>query len=215
MEGIEMDNPLENQSTGESSDEVCATIISRFSDAANEHHLHVCSTVGAMSQELKDQNLPLKPLSYFGATCSSLHRLSTTSETEIPGHIVDSLITILSLVISEFDDFKDAVLRKKFDYLSDILMRVLRLKAVGPNGIVPGLKCVSRLLTSVRENVAWENAAQLYGVLVGYITDDRAKVRNFLCESLENFAYCFLAAGDLFLFHLDYVNLLNLSAFLN
>lgn len=179
MEGIEMEREtlLHNQCDGDFSDDICARILSRFSSAADEHHLHVCTTVGAMSQELKEQNLPLKPLTYFGAACSSLHRLSTASETETPGHIVDALVTLLSLVISEFKDFDDAVLRKKFDFLSDVLMRVLRLRSIGPNGIVPGLKCVSLLLTSVRENVGWDNVAQLYGVPVSYITDDRTKVR--------------------------------------
>lgn len=201
MEGIEMENEtfLQNQCDGDFSDDICARILSRFSNAADEHHLHVCTTVGAMTQELKEQNLPLKPLTYFGAACSSLHRLATASETETPGHIVDALVTLLSLVISEFEDFNDAVLRKKFDFLSDVLMRVLRLRSIGPNGIVPGLKCVSLLFTSVRENVVWDNVSQLYGVLVSYITDDRTKVTNFISTHCDlnfrlnfcSWAFCF------------------------
>lgn len=173
MEGIEIDDPQFYPPPEESpydDDDVCATILSQFSDAANEHHLHVCTAIGAMSQELKDQNIPLKPLSYFGATCSSLHRLSSATETDTPGHIVDALITILSVVIGKFNN---AVLRKKFDYLSDLLIRILRVKSVGTNGIVPGLKCVSHLL---KENLSWSDVAQLYDILVGYITDDRTKV---------------------------------------
>lgn len=40
---------------------------------------------------------------------------------------------------------------------------------------MPGLKCISRLLT-VREKVVWEDVAELYGVLIGYMTDARFKV---------------------------------------
>ncbi|XP_071911266.1 uncharacterized protein [Coffea arabica] len=168
MEGIEMDDPQFPH------DDVCAEILSQFGDAANEHHLHVCTAIGAMTLELKEQNLPLKPLSYFCATCSSLHRLSSASETETPGHLVDALITILSVVTGKSNN---AVLRKKFGYLSDLLIRILRVKSVGPNGIVPGLKCVSHLLAAAKEKFSWSDMAQLYGVLVACITDDRTKVR--------------------------------------
>lgn len=41
---------------------------------------------------------------------------------------------------------------------------------------MPGLKCISRLLT-VRVKVVWEDVAELYGVLIGYMTDARFKVR--------------------------------------
>ncbi|KAL3532733.1 hypothetical protein ACH5RR_006254 [Cinchona calisaya] len=175
MEGIEMDAHPQFFDD----DDVCSTILSQFNDGANEHHLHVCTAIGAMSQELKDQNLPLKPLSYFGATCSSLLRLS---ETQAPGHLVDALVTILAVVIGKLNNA--AVLRKKFDYLSDLLIRIIRVKSVvGPNGIIPGLKCISLLL---KENsLGWSEVAQLYDILVGYMTDDRSKVRKQAHASLH------------------------------
>ncbi|CAI9100786.1 OLC1v1037959C2 [Oldenlandia corymbosa var. corymbosa] len=169
MEGIEMEDPEFHQSAEDS--DVCARILLQFDDAANEHHLHVCAAIGAMSQELKEQNLPLKPLSYFGATCSSLQRLSSAAETETPGHLVDALVTILSEVI---ELLQKAVLRKKFDYLADLLMKVLRLKSVGPDGVISGLKCVSHLAV---ENLSWAEVSPLFGVLVGYLTDDGTNIR--------------------------------------
>ncbi|CAA2965615.1 RRP12 [Olea europaea subsp. europaea] len=166
-------------------DQFCSSVLSQFSNSTNEHDIHVCTAIGAMSQELKDQNLPLSPIAYFGATCSSLDRLSSSSEP--PGHLLDALITILSLVV---DEFNTSILKSKYDYLSELLIRVLRSKTIGVNGIVPALKCVSLSLI-VREKVAWADVAQLYGVLLGYITDDRPKVRkqsqSRLRDVLSNF----------------------------
>lgn len=166
-------------------DPFCSSVLSQFSLSSTEHDIHICTAIGAMSQELKDQNLPLTPVAYFGATCSSLDRLSSSSEP--PGHLLDALITILSLVV---DEFNTSILKSKYDYLSELLIRVLRSKTIGVNGIVPALKCVSLSLI-VREKVAWADVAQLYGVLLGYIIDGRPKVRkqsqSRLRDVLSNF----------------------------
>ncbi|KAI3443520.1 hypothetical protein Pfo_000185 [Paulownia fortunei] len=168
MEGVEMEAAPPVQHTNE---DFCSAVLSQFSNSNNEHHLHICAAIGAMSQELIDQNLLLTPVTYFGATCSSLDRLS--SSTDPQGHLLDALLTILSLVI---DRFSPAVLKTKYVYLSELLIRILRVKSIGVNGVVPGIKCASRLLI-VREKVGWADVAQLYGVLISYITDDRLKVR--------------------------------------
>lgn len=154
----------------DSNEDFSSVVLSQFSNSNNEHHLHICSAIGAMSQELIDQKLPLTPITYFGATCSSLDRLS--SSIDPPGHLLDALLTILPLVI---DRFSPAVLKTKYVYLSELLIQILRVKSIGINGVVPGLKCASRLLI-VREKVGWQDVAQLYGVLISYITDDRLKV---------------------------------------
>lgn len=156
------------------SEDFCNDVLSQFNNPANEHHLHICAAVGAMSQELRDQNLPTTHIAYFGATCSSLDRICS-SENEPPGHLLDSLTTILSIVLKELPS---VVLKTKYGYLSELLVRILRVKSVGVNGVLPGLKCVSRLLI-VREKVEWADVALLYGVLIGYITDDRPKVSKF------------------------------------
>ncbi|CAA0821517.1 ARM repeat superfamily protein [Striga hermonthica] len=182
MEGVEMETAPPEKLCSE---DFCSAVLSQFSRSNNEHHLHICAAIGAMSQELIDQNLPLTPIAYFGATCSSIDRLSASVDS--PSHLLEALLTILSLVI---DRFSPSVLRSKFDYLSELLIRVLGAKSVGVNGLVPGMKCASRLLV-VRENVSWADVAQLYGVLIGYIADERPKVRkqSHLClrETLEYF----------------------------
>ncbi|GFP87210.1 rrp12-like protein [Phtheirospermum japonicum] len=195
MEGVEMETAPPAQYPDEG---FCAAVLSQFSKSTNEHHLHICAVIGAMSQELIDQNLPLTPITYFGATCSSLDRLSSSSDP--PGHLLDALLTILSLVI---DRFSPVVLRTKYVYLSELLIRILGVKSVGVNGVVPGIKCASRLLIA-REKVEWADVAQLFGVLTAYVADDRLKPSSLsidlggetqirkqshtcLCEALEYF----------------------------
>ncbi|KAK4355750.1 hypothetical protein RND71_024721 [Anisodus tanguticus] len=183
MEGIEMEHPLPENT----SDEFCSTVLLLFSDSNNEHHVHICTAIGTMSQELRDQSYSLNPITYFGATCSSLQRLYTSTPEGPPSHLIDALSTILSLVVPRINQ---AILRKKYEYLSDLMIRLLGLKSIGIEGIVSCLKCVKHLLV-VGDKGNWSDVAQLYGVFIGYIKDDRQKVRkmshNYLRDVLLNF----------------------------
>ncbi|KAL3830065.1 hypothetical protein ACJIZ3_018867 [Penstemon smallii] len=159
---IDMATPLNDPND----DDFGSSVLSKFENSTNEHHRNICAAIGAIKQALIDQNLPLKPVAYFGATCSSL-------SSSTPAHL-DALLTIIALVI---DKFPPAVLTNKYAHLSELLIRILRLNnTVGVDGIVSGLKFASRLLT-VREKAEWDDVSQLYDVLINYMTDDRSKVR--------------------------------------
>ncbi|KAL3332457.1 hypothetical protein AABB24_032833 [Solanum stoloniferum] len=183
MEGIEMELPFPENS----SDDFCNTVLSQFCDSNNEHHVHICTAIGTMSQELREQSFPLTPIAYFGATCSSLQTLYTAALEGPPSHLIDALSTILSLVIPRINQ---AMLRKKYEYLSDVMIQLLGLKTIGIEGIVSCLKCIVHLLI-VGAKGNWSDVAQLYGLFIGYITDDRQKVRkmshNCLHDLLQNF----------------------------
>ncbi|KAL5853701.1 hypothetical protein ACOSQ3_008819 [Xanthoceras sorbifolium] len=154
-------------------DDLCSSILSRFSTSPQEDHQHLCAAIGAMTQELKDQNLPLTPIAYFGATCSSLDRLLSSSPSDPPIHVVASLSTILSLVLPIISV---AVLKKKRDFVTGLVVRVIRLNSVTDGAAVSGLKCLSHLLI-IRAKVDWSDLSQLYGVFLGLMTDSRPKVR--------------------------------------
>ncbi|KAK0572072.1 hypothetical protein LWI29_025683 [Acer saccharum] len=155
-------------------DDLCSSILSRFSTSMQEDHQHLCAAIGAMAQELKEQNLPLTPIAYFGATCSSLDRLlSFPSPSDPPGHIVGSLSTILSLVLPKISV---AVLKKKGDFVTDLVVRVIRFNSVTDGAAISGLKCLSHLMI-IRGKVDWSDLSQLYGVFLGFMTDSRPKVR--------------------------------------
>ncbi|XP_060189622.1 uncharacterized protein LOC132618605 [Lycium barbarum] len=184
MEGIEMEHPLAENT----SDDFCNTVLLQFSESNNEHHVHICTAIGTMSQELRDQNFPLTPIAYFGPTCLSLQRLYTAVGPEgPPSHLIDALSAILSLIVPRI---KKGILMNKYGFLSDIMIQLLGLKNIGVEGVVSCLKCVMHLLI-VGDKGNWSGVAQLYGVFIGYIMDDRQKVRkmshNCLRDVLQNF----------------------------
>ncbi|XP_008242327.1 PREDICTED: RRP12-like protein [Prunus mume] len=169
MEGIEMDDgytlPLIED------DDICTSILTRFSNSTREDHHHLCAAIGAMAQELKDKKLPSTPVAYLGFTCSSLDGLS--SQPEPPFHVIDALLTILSIV---FQKVSAAILVKKSEFLSELLVRVLRSPSLTVGAAVSGLKCISHLLI-IRGRVNWSDVSSLYGFLLSFITDSRPKVR--------------------------------------
>ncbi|MBA0673861.1 hypothetical protein Goari_015486, partial [Gossypium aridum] len=149
----------------------CDSVLRHFSKSDQEDSQRLCATVGAMTQELKEQNLPISPIAYFGATCSSLDRLG--SEPESPPHVVQSLATVLSLLLPRIPV---AVLKKKGDFVSRMVVTVLRLNSVTEVTLTSGLKCLAQLLIA-GDKVNWSDLSQNYGVLIGYLTDSRSKVR--------------------------------------
>lgn len=152
-------------------DDFCATILSKYSNSGDEHHQHLCAITGAMSQTLKDQNQPLSLVAYFGAAVSSLDRIS--AETEPSTHTLDALLAILSMILP---GLSGAVVKKKFEVVAELVVRVLRESGVSEVGVAAGVKCVACLLV-VKGSVCWNDVARVYGVLVSYVTDNRTKVR--------------------------------------
>ncbi|TQD93685.1 hypothetical protein C1H46_020689 [Malus baccata] len=184
MEGIEMDDP-HALPFNDDDDDICPSILTRFSSSTREDHHHLCAAVGAMAQELKDKNLPLTPVAYLGITCSSLDGLA--SQLDPPGHVIDALLTILCIV---FQKVSAAIIVKKNDFLSELLVRVFRSPSLTVGAAVSGLKCISHLLI-VRGRVNWSDVSQLYGFLLSFETDSRPKVRrqSHLClrDVLQSF----------------------------
>eukprot|EP00257_Ricinus_communis_P015111 XP_015572954.1 RRP12-like protein [Ricinus communis] len=170
MEDVEVDDFSTISTT---TDDFCELIISRFSTSPQENHQHLCTVIGAMSQELKDQNLPSTPIAYFGAVCSSLDRLSSDNNNHPPSHAIDSLITILSLSLPRISV---PILKKKRDFLSELIVRVLRVNSLTIGAIVSALKCISHIL-SIKDTINWSDVSQLYNFLLGFIIDSRSKVR--------------------------------------
>lgn len=152
------------------SEDFCSTILLKYSNSGDEHHQHLCAITGAMSQTLKDQNQPLSLVAYFGAAVSSLDRIS--AESEPSSHTLDALLAILSLILP---GLSGAVVKKKFEVVAELVVRVLRGSGVSEVGVAAGIKCVACLLV-VRGSVCWNDVARVYGVLISYVTDNRSKV---------------------------------------
>uniref|UniRef100_A0A2P2LQ88 Uncharacterized protein n=1 Tax=Rhizophora mucronata TaxID=61149 RepID=A0A2P2LQ88_RHIMU len=171
MEGVEMENPA-TVSTVDDGVDFCESILLRLSSSTQEDHQHLCATIGAMAQELKDQNLASNPVAYFGATCSSLERL-LSSDPDPPPQMISSFLTILSFILPRISV---PILRKKREFVSELVVRVLRLSSTTVVALVSGLKCVGHLLI-VKDTANWADVSHLYSVLLGFMVDSRPKVR--------------------------------------
>ncbi|KAH7851218.1 hypothetical protein Vadar_008734 [Vaccinium darrowii] len=189
MEGLDMQEPPPYSQ--HDSDDFCNSILSRFSNSTDEHHQHLCTVIGAMSQELKDQNLPLTPIAYFGATSSSLDRLS--SEPDPPPHVLDSLLALLSMILPRVSS---AILKKKTQCVSDVVVRVLNSKSVTPGATSSAMKCVSHLLI-IGEKFSWSDVSPRYKIIVDYVTDDHPKVRRQAHICLRDVLFSFQGTGVL------------------
>lgn len=173
IEGLELQ---EFDYLDDENDDFCASILSKFSNSSNEQHLHLCSVIGAMSQELKDQNVSLSPVAYFGAIVASLDRLSLSSDpsSTSPNHAVDALVTLMNLIMPRISP---GILKKKKVLLLELLVRVLRGgNCLSSDGVVAGLSCVSGLLV-IKDSLSWSDVSQFYGVLLSFVTHSDTKVR--------------------------------------
>ncbi|OWM74363.1 hypothetical protein CDL15_Pgr013267 [Punica granatum] len=180
MEGVEFDAlPPTYDLTGDAPD-FCDSVLARFGNSRQEDHQRLCAVIGAMSQELRDQNLPRTPVAYFGATCSSLDRLLSASLPE--PHVVSSLLTLLSMLLPSVSA---AILKKKRVFLSGTLMKALQCDSLSPAAISFGLKCVSHLIVAGGDG-NWSEVSQLYGVLLRCMTDSSPKVRRQSHSSLRD-----------------------------
>ncbi|XP_008242162.1 PREDICTED: RRP12-like protein [Prunus mume] len=201
MEDIEMDDAY-TLPLSEDDDDICTSILSRFSNSTRDDHHHLCAAISAMSQELKDKNIPSTPVAYLGFACSSLDGLS--SQPEPPAHVIDALLTILSIV---FQKVSAAILMNKSEFLSELLVRVLQSSSLTVGVAVSGLKCISHLLI-IRGRVNWSDESSLYGLFLSFITDSCPKVRrqSHLClrDVLQSFQGSPKIEECLFLLSINY-----------
>ncbi|XP_010917404.1 uncharacterized protein [Elaeis guineensis] len=173
MEGLEMEGEMPYLPEDEAAGEDLATgVLARFHSSTRDDHQHLCAAVGTMVQALKDQGIPLTPVAYFGATASSLDRLSRD-----PASGSDPVATaLLSFFSIGLPKVSSAVLRSKGASVAEILVRILGFGSLPEGGVKAGLKCVSHLLV-VGDKGNWPSVSTLYGVLIGFVTDHRPKVR--------------------------------------
>lgn len=173
MEGVEFDVALPlSEPTGDVPD-LCDSILARYGNSPEENHQRLCAVIGAMSQELMDQNLPRTPVAYFGAACSSLDRLLSSSTPE--SHVVSSLLILLSILLPSVSA---ALLKKKREFLSDTIMKSLQCDSLSIPAVASGLKCVSHLMIDGGDG-NWSTVSQFYGALLRFMTDTRQKVTFF------------------------------------
>ncbi|GAU27229.1 hypothetical protein TSUD_108200 [Trifolium subterraneum] len=123
-------------------DDFCNSILSQFGNSSDEDDQLICTIIVAMSKSLKEKKVPSSPVAYLYATCSSLDNL------EPPDFLINALFTILSLVIVRVPF---SVLKKKKEYLSKLVLRILQYRLATKTSIILGLKWFSYSLTYTDE----------------------------------------------------------------
>lgn len=154
-------------------DDIAAEILATFHNSPLEEHHNLCATVGAISQAIKEQGLPLTPVAYFAASVSSFVRLVGDPPVSSGDPDVSAILSFLSIILPRVSP---AVLRSKSDTLSDSLARVLTCGTLPVNGMIEALKCISHMLV-ISDKHNWSSVSQLYGILLNCITDNTIKVR--------------------------------------
>ncbi|KAJ8491333.1 hypothetical protein OPV22_013054 [Ensete ventricosum] len=153
-------------------EDIAAGVLARFQNSAREDHQHLCATVATMAQAVKDQGLPLTPVAYFGATASSLDRLSRD-----PASGSDpALASLLSFLALALPRVPRSVVRSRWKEVSDTLVRILGFDSLPLGCVRSGLRCASYFLV-VGDMTDWSALSPLYGVLLCFVTDERPKVR--------------------------------------
>lgn len=152
-------------------DDIAAGVLARFQSSEREDHQHLCAAVGTIAQALKDQGIPLTPVAYFGATASSLDRLSRD-----PASGSDpATASLLSFLAVAFPRVSSPVIRSRWTEVSEILVRILGFNSLPPGGMKSGLRCASYLL-AVGDKTNWSALSPLYAVLLSFVTAQRLKV---------------------------------------
>ncbi|XP_045812752.1 uncharacterized protein LOC123906799 isoform X1 [Trifolium pratense] len=163
------------------SDDFCNSILSQFGNSSDDDDQIICAVIVAMSKSLKEKKVPCSPVAYLYATCSSLDNL------EPPDFLIDALFIILSMVIVRVPV---SVLKKKKEYLSKLVLRILQYRLATKTSIILGLKWFSYSLTYT-DGLIWSHVSPFIYVLLGFLTDSRRKVRqqSHLClrDVLLNF----------------------------
>uniref|UniRef100_A0A1D1YZ83 RRP12-like protein n=1 Tax=Anthurium amnicola TaxID=1678845 RepID=A0A1D1YZ83_9ARAE len=201
MEGVELEQPphehpflLEGDEVGDNDGggDIGASLLEQFQDSRREDHQHLCTVVGAMSQELKDQGFPLTPVAYFGATVSSLERLS-----QDPSCGADPVVTALLVLLSEvLPMVPPAALRSRAGPVLETVRRILMSGAVSEGTLEGAFLCVPHLMViGGKDN--WSSAAPLYKILLEFMTDSRTEVRKMSHSCIHDVLQAFQGSPNL------------------
>ncbi|KAJ3696083.1 hypothetical protein LUZ60_001460 [Juncus effusus] len=166
--------------------DLAAALLRRFESSPHEDHQRLCAAVGAISQSLKDQSIPLTPVAYFGATSSSLDQLSKDSSSAADP-VTASLLVFLSYCLP---GVPAPVLRSKGGSICESIVRILGFGLVSESGVKAGLKCISRLIVA-GDKSNWTSLKPFYDVVLRFAINHRPKVRKqaHMClkEILQSF----------------------------
>ncbi|MCL7022506.1 hypothetical protein MKW94_005403 [Papaver nudicaule] len=190
------DEQITTTTMSDSEADICDSILTRFGTSPKDHHQHLCSAVGAISAQIKEDPsvpVPVPVIYYFGATLSSLAEFS--EELKPSAHIITAVLTFQSMVLPRVSR---PILVKKRCEVSEPILKILKgseLSGVG-SVVVAGLKCLGYLIV-VGDKGSWSEVEKAYDVVVCFISDHREKVRKQCHTCLHDILQSFKGTGML------------------
>ncbi|XP_050372180.1 uncharacterized protein LOC126790091 [Argentina anserina] len=177
-----------------------AAILMRFTDPNNELDLEIRKLIVVLSGPFRGQNAPPPtPVTYLGATCSSLDVAS--------GQMLDAHLTILSIVIPKVPAaFLITNLRPVFDSVAR------PLRSSSPIDQSTGclvVKCIAQLFITVANVVSWSDVSELYSFFLDLANFDGFRVREQLHACLADVLQSFQGTPLLYLATKQITDLLN------
>ncbi|GKB21668.1 retrovirus-related pol polyprotein from transposon TNT 1-94 [Tanacetum coccineum] len=153
-------------------DDFCNQMMSQLKDSEDDDFA-MKTIFGDISQSLKETNLPLTPLAYLGATCTSLDKLLlVVSESNNVSSSVDGLVSIVSMLLPHISS---PVLRKESQFISSLITRVIHSNNNHIVVVCRGLKCVSHLIV-FGHHTTWSIVSPLFSLLLSFIVNSNLKV---------------------------------------
>ncbi|GKE25934.1 hypothetical protein Tco_1441318, partial [Tanacetum coccineum] len=153
-------------------DDFCNQMMSQLKDSEDDDFA-MKTIFGDISQSLKETNLPLTPLAYLGATCTSLDKLLlVVNESNNVSSSVDGLVSIVSMLLPHISS---PVLRKESQFISSLITRVIHSNNNHMVVVCRGLKCVSHLIV-FGHHTTWSLVSPLFSLLLSYVANSNLKV---------------------------------------
>ncbi|GJV45364.1 RRP12-like protein [Tanacetum coccineum] len=154
-------------------DDFCNQMMSQLKDSEDDDFA-MKTIFGDISQSLKETNLPLTPLAYLGATCTSLDKLLlVVSESNNVSSSVDGLVSIVSMLLPHISS---PLLRKESQFISSLITRVIHSNNNHIVVVCRGLKCISHLIV-FGHHTTWSLVSPLFSLLLSFIVNSNLKVR--------------------------------------
>ncbi|KAI3987288.1 hypothetical protein MKX01_003038 [Papaver californicum] len=169
----------------EKNSDLCEELMKRYGKSGAIQHRHLCASASAMRVVLKEEGLPLTPLSYFAATISAIDdtiaSFSSSSHTKNSSSSIDSkatssLTSFLSILLPLIPS--QALPSSKANNAVTILVMLLKIPKVAqsPATIRSVIKSLGFLI-KLCDLEDWKFAKSVFEMILEFSIDKRPKVR--------------------------------------
>ncbi|XP_026391394.1 RRP12-like protein [Papaver somniferum] len=163
--------------------DLCEELMKRYGKSGAIQHRHLCASASAMRIVLKEEGLPLTPLSYFAATISaiddtvsSFSSSSENSSSSFDSKATSSLTSFLSILLPLIP--YESLPSSKANDAVTVLVSLLKIPKVAqsPATIRSVIKSLGFLI-KLCDFEAWNFGKSIFEMILEFSIDKRPKVR--------------------------------------